>query len=225
MKPNYYSQSTAVGATSVLRQAFAWMFAGLAVTGVAALAAASSVAFEQMLIATPMLLMGLFIVEIGLVWFVSARISTLSHPVAIALFLAYALLNGITLSFLLLIYTSESVAASFFAASAMFGVMAGYGYVTNKDLSSVGRIAFMGLIGLIIAMVINFFLHSDAMSYVISLIGIIIFTALTAYDTQRIKAMSQTMGGENLGIYGALRLYLDFINLFIFILRLMGRRR
>jgi len=179
-----------------------------------------------------MLLYGLLITELGMVFYLSARIQKISAQAATGIFLAYSALNGVTLSTILLYYTASSVTATFFVTAGMFGAMAVYGFVTKKDLSSWGSFLFMGLIGIIIASVVNMFLGSSMMSWVISGIGVIIFTGLTAYDVQQITRMGEQgimNGGESAirkgAIMGALKLYLDFINLFLMLLRFMGDRR
>jgi hypothetical protein len=151
-----------------------------------------------------------------------------------ALFIAYAIINGISFSFILLAFTPGSVLGCFLSASAMFGVMAVMGYTTNQDLTKFGRILMMGVIGVLIAMVINFFLHSSQLDYIISIIGVMVFTALTAYDVQKLKRIGEGVeyeGGvaandvKKMSILGALTLYLDFINIFLFLLRMFGNRR
>jgi uncharacterized protein len=158
----------------------------------------------------------------------------LSATALMALFIAYAVINGISFSFILLAFTPGSVLGCFLSASAMFGVMAVMGYTTNQDLTKFGRILMMGVIGVLIAMVINFFLHSSQLDYIISIIGVMVFTALTAYDVQKLKRIGEGVeyqGGvaandvKKMSILGALTLYLDFINIFLFLLRMFGNRR
>jgi FtsH-binding integral membrane protein len=225
--------------TIFLAKVFNWMAIGLGLTGVVAFLTINSQTALQMLFtvqdgyARPnMLLYGLLLGELGMVFYLSARIQKISAQAATGIFLGYSALNGITLSTILLYYTASSVAATFFVTAGMFGAMAVYGFVTKKDLSSWGSFLFMGLIGIIIAMVVNIFLASSMMSWIISGIGVIIFTGLTAYDVQQITRMGQQGimdGGEAVirkgAIMGALKLYLDFINLFLMLLRFMGDRR
>lgn len=225
--------------TIFLAKVFNWMAIGLGLTGVIAFLTINSQTALQMLFtvqdgyAKPnMLLYGLFIAELGLVFYLSARVQKISAQAATGIFLGYSALNGVTLSTILLYYTASSVAATFFVTAGMFGAMAVYGFITKKDLSSWGSFLFMGLIGILIAMVVNFFLQSPMMSWVISGIGVIIFTGLTAYDVQQITRMGEQgimNGGESAvrkgAIMGALKLYLDFINLFLMLLRFMGDRR
>src|SRR5210317_1279177 len=222
-----------------LAKVFNWMAIGLGLTGVVAFLTINSQTALQMLFtvqdgyAKPnMLLYGLLIAELGMVFYLSARIQKISAQAATGIFLGYSALNGVTLSTILLYYTASSVTATFFVTAGMFGAMAVYGFVTKKDLSSWGSFLFMGLIGIIIASVVNMFLGSSMMSWVISGIGVIIFTGLTAYDVQQITRMGEQgimNGGESAirkgAIMGALKLYLDFINLFLMLLRFMGDRR
>ena len=225
--------------TIFLAKVFNWMAIGLGLTGVIAFLTINSQTAMQMLFtvqdgyAKPnMLLYGLLIAELGMVFYLSARIQKISAQAATGIFLGYSALNGVTLSTILLYYTASSVTATFFVTAGMFGAMAVYGFVTKKDLSSWGSFLFMGLIGILIAMVVNFFLQSPMMSWVISGIGVIIFTGLTAYDVQQITRMGEQgimNGGESAvrkgAIMGALKLYLDFINLFLMLLRFLGDRR
>jgi len=225
--------------TIFLAKVFNWMAIGLGLTGLAAFVTINSQTALQVLFtvqdgyAKPsMLLYGMLIGELGLVFYLSARIQKMSAQAATGIFVGYSILNGITLSAILLYYTMASVAIAFFTAAGMFGAMAVYGFVTKKDLSSWGSFLYMGLFGIIIAMVVNFFFQSSMMSFVISGIGVIIFTGLTAYDVQQITRMGEQGimdGGEAVirkgAIMGALKLYLDFINLFLMLLRLLGDRR
>jgi len=230
---------TTEASTIFLAKVFNWMAIGLGLTGVIAFLTINSQTALQMLFtvqdgyAKPnMLLYGLLIAELGMVFYLSARVQKISAQAATAIFLGYSALNGVTLSTILLYYTASSVAATFFVTAGMFGAMAVYGFVTKKDLSSWGSFLFMGLIGIIIASVVNIFLGSSMMSWVISGIGVIIFTGLTAYDVKQITRMGAQGimdGGEAAirkgAIMGALKLYLDFINLFLMLLRFMGDRR
>ncbi|HEY5048340.1 MAG TPA: Bax inhibitor-1/YccA family protein [Rhizomicrobium sp.] len=166
---------------------------------------------------------------LGLVLFLSFRISRMSLPAARATFWVYAALMGIGMAPVLLLYTGASVGEVFFITAGTFGAMSLWGYTTKRDLTGFGSFLFMGLIGLMIAMVVNMFLHSAMMQWIVSVAGVLIFTGLTAYDTQNIKEMyvandDGTVAGRK-AIFGALKLYLDFINLFLFMLRLMGNRR
>jgi FtsH-binding integral membrane protein len=184
----------------------------------------------NILVNNPMLFMVLFIAEIGLVFYLAARVMNMSESQAMGVFFLYASLNGITLAPLFLLYTSASLASTFMVTAGMFGAMSFYGYTTKKDLTSWGGFLFMGLVGIIIASIVNLFMNSSALYWIISYAGILIFVGLTAYDTQKIKEMN-ILGNEGTeedtkeAIRGALKLYLDFINLFLMLLRVMGDRR
>ena len=227
---NAYAQSPTLVQSNVLNQTYMWMTGGLCLTAIIALALSQSVSAEWLL-ANSMVWIGFVIAELALVVIISAAINRLSPAVATALFLAYAALNGVTLSFIFLAYTTTSITAAFFVTAGMFGITSLYGYTTKRDLTGIGSIAIMALIGLILASIVNMFLASSGLYWLITYAGVIIFVALTAYDTQKIKRWSQrvapsdTITIQRLGILGALTLYLDFINLFLFILRIMGRRR
>jgi uncharacterized protein len=227
---NAYGQSATFVQSTVLNQTYLWMTGGLCLTAIVALAVSQSF-LEILILSNPWLLFGLIIAELALVFIISATINRLSPAVATALFLAYAALNGVTLSFIFLVYVSASITAAFFVTAGMFGVISLYGYTTKRDLTGIGSIALMALIGLILASIVNMFIASPGLYWALTYLGVIIFVALTAYDTQKIKRWSQSVNPsdtariQRLGILGALTLYLDFINLFLFILRIMGRRR
>jgi FtsH-binding integral membrane protein len=217
--------------SNVLCRVYVWMTLGLLVTaGVAAFVSVSPL--SQVLAGQPLIFFALLIVELGLVVGLSWGINRISPATAMLLFFAYAVLNGLTFSVLFVVYTLGSVATTFLATGALFGAMSIIGYTTKMDLSKVGSFLFMGLIGLIIAMVVNIFWANTALGWIVTFAGILLFLGLTVYDTQRIKRMTAAalqQGDENvqarMGILGALALYLDFINLFLFILRLGGQRR
>ena len=211
-----------------LRGVYWWMFGGLAVTAVVALAVASSPAAVSTLVGNKVLFFGLIIAQLGLVVYLSARVAKLAPATAGTLFLAYSALTGVTFSLILLAYTGASVANAFFITAGMFGALAVYGSVTKRDLTGMGRFMFMGLVGLVIASVVGIFWQNDAMQFVMGVVGVLVFSGLIAYDTQRLRAMALEVSGEQVGSYaivGALSLYLDFINLFISLLRLFGDRR
>ncbi|MFT5727651.1 MAG: FtsH-binding integral membrane protein [Desulforhopalus sp.] len=224
------TQARQEASTVFLAKTFNWMAVGLAITGVVAYFTASTgVAYS--IISSPLFYVLIF-AELGLVFYLSARISKIQASTASGLFIGYSVLNGLTLSVIFLAYTSSSIASTFFITAGMFGSMAIYGLVTKRDLSGWGSFLFMGLIGVIIASVVNIFLQSSAMSWMISMIGVIVFTGLTAYDVQKIKKIGEdgimTQGDEAIrkgSIMGALRLYLDFINLFLMLLRFFGGSR
>lgn len=208
-------------------RAFVWMTLGLAITGLTALFVADSNLIEVIFSSGSFWM--LVIAELAVVWFLSSRIMKLSMPVATVAFAVYSLLNGVMLSPIFLVYTGESIASTFFITAGTFGTMAVFGYTTKRDLSSWGSYLMMALIGLIIASLVNMFVGSSLLMWVISYLGVLIFVGLTAYDTQRIKEMiAQSVGDEEqtkkVALLGALNLYLDFINLFIYLLRLFGRR-
>ena len=214
-----------------MRGVYKWMSIGLAVTAAAAYLVATSPAAQQAIFGNQMVFFGLIIGELALVFGLSAAISRLSAGAANGLFLLYSALNGLTLSAVLLAYTGASVFMTFVICAGMFGAMSVYGMTTKKDLTSMGSFLFMGLIGILLASVVNMFMHSSAMNFVISIIGVIVFTGLTAYDTQKLRYMGETMpAGDDTAvqrgtILGALTLYLDFINLFLMLLRFFGARR
>lgn len=211
---------------SLIRQVYAWMGLGLALTAIMSMVMVSSPALFKAIVGNKPLFYGLMIGELALVFTISAAVNRLSNMVATLLFLGYSLLNGVTLSIIFLVYTAESIGSTFVVTAAMFGAMSIYGYVTKKDLTSWGSFLFMGLIGVVIASLVNIFLQSDAVSWVVSAIGVIVFTGLTAYDTWKLKELAAAgHEGRKPAILGALTLYLDFINLFLMLLRFMGGRR
>ncbi|KGN85254.1 Bax inhibitor-1/YccA family protein [Porphyromonas gulae] len=216
--------------TTTMRHVFTWMFGALGITALTAMLVAKSSLIYTMIM-NPGLLWGLIIAELALVFILSARIGKMSFFTASLLFTIYSILNGVTLSSIFIVYTMTSIAATFFITAGMFGAMALWGYFTKKDLSKWGSIFFMLLIGLILATVVNLFLRSNAMGFIISILGVIIFTGLTAFDVNKIKQMLAQMQGfeegdvaRKVALMGALTLYLDFINLFLYLLRFFGRR-
>jgi hypothetical protein len=210
----------------LVRQVYAWMGFGLAITAIMSLVTISTPGIFNAIVGNRLVFYGLMIGELVLVFTLSAAINRLSAGVATMLFLGYSLLNGVTLSVIFAVYTADSIASTFAVTAVMFGCMSIYGYVTTKDLTSWGSFLFMGLIGVVIASVVNIFLNSTTVSWVVSAIGVIVFTGLTAYDTWKIKAMAAAgQEGRKPAILGALTLYLDFINLFLMMLRFMGGRR
>lgn len=215
-----------------LAKVFNWMFIGLLLTAVAAFLTANSKAALEFIFGNRFVFYGLIFAELGMVFVLASRVEKLTAGTATMLFLGYSLLNGVTLSAILLVYTMTSIAVTFFVTAGMFGVMAVYGFVTKKDLTSLGSFLFMGLIGIIIASVVNIFVSSSMMSWVISGIGVIVFTGLTAYDVQRLSHIGASgimTGGEAAirkgAVLGALALYLDFINLFLMLLHFLGGGR
>jgi FtsH-binding integral membrane protein len=215
-----------VAQNTLLRQVYAWMGLGLLLTAAMSVVTLSSPALLQLVFGNRLVFYGLILGELGLVIAVSAAINRLSAATATALFLLYAALNGITFSVIFVVYTAESIASTFVVTAATFGAMSVYGYTTKRDLTNWGSFLFMGLIGIVIASLVNIFVESSAASWVISAIGVVVFTGLTAYDTWKIKAMAAAGAqGRKPAILGALTLYLDFINLFLMLLRLFGNRR
>ncbi len=211
---------------SFMAAVYRWMTFGLAVTAVVALAVASSREAIQLVFGSRVVFFGLLIAELGLVVALSAAVTRLSGAVAGGLFLLYSALNGVTLSAVLLLYTGTSVAVAFGATAGTFGAMSAYGTVTRRDLSSWSSFLFMGLIGVVIASLVNLFLHSSMLSFVVSCASVVVFTGLTAYDTQKLRALAAAGGSTGaLAVNGALALYLDFVNLFLSLLRLLGGRR
>jgi len=213
---------------SIMRQVYMWMGLGMLLTAMVAYITVNTSLIS--LAANPIILIVAVIAEFGLVMGIGFGFNRLSSGVAGLLFFAYAALNGFTLSMVLLAFSTGSVFLAFATTAILFGSMSVIGYTTSMDLSKMGTYLMMGVIGLLIAMVINLFLSSSLLDMIISLAGVLIFTALTAYDTQRIRRMAMEMSRKGdveakMGIFGALKLYLDFINMFLFMLRLVGRRR
>jgi FtsH-binding integral membrane protein len=224
------TQARQEASTIFLAKVFNWMAIGLGLTGVVAFFTAQS-GLAMQIVRSPLFYVMIF-AELGLVFYLSARVEKMQASTATGVFVGYAALNGLTLSTIFLGYTHSSIASTFFITAGMFGAMAIFGLVTKRDLSAFGSFLFMGLIGIIIASLVNIFLQNSAMSWIISMVGVLVFTGLTAYDVQRIKNMGEqgimTQGDEAIkkgSIMGALALYLDFINLFIMMLRFFGGSR
>ena len=214
--------------TAFLRAVYGWMCAGLAITAATAWFIAASPGLVFAIASNRMLFWGLVIAQLGIVFALSARVQTMAASTASLLFVAYSALTGVTMSFVLMAFTGESVATTFVVTAGMFGALALYGTVTSRSLAGIGQFLFMGLVGVLLASLVGMFWHSDALQFAISFVGVIVFTGLTAYDAQRLKAMALAMEGGPTGSYaivGALALYLDFINLFLFLLRFFGNRR
>ncbi len=216
---------------TLLQQVYAWMSGGLIVTALVALWSYSSGTIYNLLATTPSVLWALLIAEFAVVIGLSWGINRMSALLAAGAFLFYAALNGLTLSVMFLVYTEGSIASTFFVTGGVFGAMSLIGYTTKRDLSGLRGFLMMGLIGLLLASVVNYFLASSALYWITTYVGVAIFVGLTAYDTQKIKAMSARADYSNgevvrkLAIMGALTLYLDFINLFLYLLRIFGRKR
>jgi FtsH-binding integral membrane protein len=217
-----------VRVTAFLSKVYGWMFLGLLLTAGIALSVASSPALIETLISNRFLLWMMILGQFGLVIYLSVRVEKMAPVTAAALFLLYSATVGVTTSIIFLVYTSASIVSAFVIAGGMFGAMAVFGTLTKRSLAGVGQFMFMGLIGIIIASIVNIFVFSDMLSFVISVIGVLVFTGLTAWDAQRLKHMAVALPDGRVGTYavvGALSLYLDFINLFFFVLRLLGGRR
>ena len=215
-----------------VRSVYNWMGVGLALTGFVAYYVSSSEALIRLVFGNPLLLIVLFIAEFGLVFSIAGMVNRMSAGTATALFVIYSGLNGVTLSTIFLVYAQSSIVSTFFICAATFIACSLYGWATKKDLTSLGGFMVMGLIGIIIASLVNLFIKSSGLSVIISYIGVFVFIGLTAYDTQKIKNMAMTQPANLDGavirkgaILGALSLYLDFINLFLMLLSIFGQRR
>ena len=215
-----------------VRSVYNWMGIGLALTGFTAYYVSNSESLLRLVFGNPLLLMVLIIAELGLVFAIAGRVNRMSAGTATALFVIYSALNGVTLSSIFLVYASASIVSTFFICAATFIACSLYGWTTKKDLTSLGGFMMMGLIGIVIASLVNMFVRSSSMSMIISYIGVFVFVGLTAYDTQKIKNMAMTQPANLDGgvirkgaILGALSLYLNFINLFLMLLNIFGQRR
>ena len=222
---------TQVQVNSFIRSVYNWMGIGLGLTGLIAYFVGNSPTMVQMIYSNTLLFFGLIAAELGMVFYLSARVQKIQASTATALFVIYSALNGVTLSFIFIAYTPASITSTLFVCAATFAACSVFGFVTKRDLTSLGSFMFMGLIGIIVASLINIFIQSSAMTTIISYIGVLVFVGLTAYDTQKLKNMAMTQpAGLEAGvirkgaIMGALSLYLDFINLFLMLLYIMGGR-
>ena len=213
----------------LMRKVYVWMTLALVITGFTAYGVATSPGILQAIYSNQILFWGMIIAEFALVIGVSAAINRLSLTVATLMFILYSVINGALLSYIFLAYTASSIATVFFITAGTFGVMAFIGYTTKTDLSKMGKIVMMALIGLVIATIVNLFIKSSGFTMILSYIGVLVFVGLTAYDTQKIKQMllqapDDGEGAQKIALLGALSLYLDFINLFIYLLRIFGKR-
>jgi len=222
---------TQVRVNEFVRSVYNWMAIGLGLTGLVAFYVASSETLLRLIFSNQLIFFGLIIGELALVFTISARVNKMQASTATSFFLLYAALNGATLSAIFLIYTRSSITSTFFICAATFVASSIFGMVTKRDLTSMGQFMFMGLIGIVIASVVNLFVRSSGMSLIVSYIGVIVFVGLTAYDTQKLRTMAISQpdgldGGtiRKGAILGALTLYLDFINLFLMLLRILGSR-
>ena len=216
---------------SLMRSVYIWMALALAVTGLTAMTIATQPQIVYAIFANRAIFWMLLLAELGMVIYLSARIMSMSFATAGIVFVVYALLNGVTLSSLFMAYTAESIAQTFFVTAGTFGAMAVIGFLVKRDLSAIGRFFYMALIGLIIATVANAFFHNSGLAMICNYAGVVIFSGLTAYDTQKIKNLLVQFGDRRdetvmkLALLGSLSLYLDFINLFLYLLRFLGNRR
>jgi FtsH-binding integral membrane protein len=235
-KSEFLDQSTLIDVdstvvSSVLKRVYLWMTFALVITGLTAMYVVKSQAILELIYSSQYSIMVLFLVQLGVVWLLSSCIHKLSFAVATLLFILYSVLTGIVFSSIFFVYTLGSIANVFLITAGTFAAVSCFGLLTKKDLSNWGTYLFMGVIGLIIASLVNWFFKSEMLYWISSYIGVAIFVGLTAYDTQRIKAMVQegSMEGEvatnRIALMGALSLYLDFINLFLYLLRIFGRRK
>ena len=214
--------------TAFLRKVYGWMFAGLAITAATAYLVLGSPKVGTIVLGNPIVFFGLIAVELGLVFFLSARVDKMAPQTAAILFIVYSALNGATLSAILFSYTQTSIATTFVVTAGMFGALALYGTTTKRSLAGIGQFFFMGLIGLVLASIVGIFWKAPALQFVISVVGVLVFTGLTAWDAQRLKAMAAVTPDNQVAgraVVGALALYLDFVNLFLFLLRFIGGRR
>lgn len=235
MENNFYNQveeraqNSALAFPALMSKVYLWMTLALVVTGMTAYYVASTPAILYAIVSNQIAFWGLFIGELVLVFVLSSRIMSLSFVTASLMFVAYSVMNGIFFSFIFLAYTEQSIATTFLITAGTFGAMSLFGFVTKRDLSAMGRILFMLLIGLIIATVVNIFMKAEGLTLILNYAGVVIFVGLTAYDTQSIKQMLQEHGdkegAEKIALLGSLSLYLDFINLFIYLLRFFGESR
>lgn len=212
----------------LMRKVYLWMTLALMITGITAAGVANSPNILALIYSSQVVMWGIIIAEFGLVIYISARLEKLSLSTATTLFALYSILNGVMLSSIFLLYSTAIISKVFIITAGTFGVTALYGYATKKDLSSLGNILFMALIGLVIATVVNVFMKSAMFDLILSYIGVIIFVGLTAWDSQKIKHMMMVQqdadeSAQKLALIGALSLYLDFINLFLYLLRIFGR--
>ena len=227
---SYQRERAAVVQGEFIRRVYNWMGLGLAATALVALYTAGNPQLLKMIFGNSLVFFGLILAELGLVIWLSAAINRLHYSTASAMFFIYSALNGLTMSVIFLAYTSTSIASTFFVTAGTFGAMSFYGYTTKRDLSSWGSFFFMGLIGIILASVVNIFLRSPMMYWLVTYAGILVFVGLTAYDTNKLKQMAQAGFADEetegkSAVMGALALYLDFINLFLMLLRIFGGRR
>ncbi|MCI4187366.1 Bax inhibitor-1/YccA family protein [Dickeya dianthicola] len=224
-------QQASTGLQTYMAQVYGWMTCGLLLTAFVAWYAANTPAVLQVVFSSKITFYGLVIAQLGLVFVLSGMVHRLSGGVATTLFMLYSALTGLTLSSIFIVYSGESIASTFVITGGMFGAMSLYGYVTKRDLTGMGSMLFMALIGILLATLVNFWLKSEGLQLAITYIGVLVFVGLTAYDTQKLKNIGEELSVDDrdsfrkYSIMGALTLYLDFINLFLMLLRLFGSRR
>ncbi|MGL4856070.1 MAG: Bax inhibitor-1/YccA family protein [Plesiomonas sp.] len=228
---NVFAERTGTRVQAYLSQVYGWMTCGLLLTAFVAWYAASTPAVINFIFSSKITFFGLIIAQLALVFVLSGMLQRLSGTMATSLFMLYSALTGLTLSSIFIAYTASSIAATFVVTAGMFGAMSLYGYTTKRDLSGMGNMLFMALIGVVLASLVNMWLKSDTLMWVITYIGVVLFVGLTAYDTQKLKILGEQISEDDhenfrkYAIVGALTLYLDFINLFLMLLRIMGNRR
>ena len=226
--PAWISASTAdleMRTRAFIRSVYGWMTVGLAATALATLWVVNSPMMQALVLGNPIVMFGLIIAELGIVIFMSVKQRTIAASTASAMFLVYSFLNGLTLSVIAFVYTRSSITLAFGISAGMYAAMAIYGLVTKRDLTSWGSFFMMGLFGVLILMFAGIFIHATALQMTIATLGIFVFLGLTAYDNQKLKRLAASGAGGSMAVIGALVLYLDFINLFLFVLRLLGDRR
>ncbi|ACQ67211.1 hypothetical protein BJP44_02125 [Candidatus Williamhamiltonella defendens] len=235
---NRYSKSNgsiiegrSTGIQVYMSQVYGWMTCGLLLTAFVAWYAANNPAILNLIFSSQIVFFGLIIVQLGLVFVISGMIHKLSGAMATSLFMLYSALTGLTISSIFVVYTQSSIASTFVITAGMFGAMSFYGYVTKRDLTGLGNMLFMGVIGILLASIVNIWLKSSALMWAVTYIGVVLFVGLTAYDTQKLKNMGEQLdsndkeGFRKYSIVGALTLYIDFINLFLMLIRIVGNRR
>jgi uncharacterized protein len=230
MQETSVTKNNSLSDAQFMQGVYMWMCSGLVVTALVAYLVSISPQAIDIIFGTPFVFYGLIIAEFIAVIYFLTMITKVRSSTAVLIFLTYALLNGLTFAAIFLSFTIASIGITFAVTAGMFGIMSVYGYITKTDLTTIGNIAFMGLIGIILASILNFFFHSEAVDYIISYLGVLVFTALTSYDTQKIKnynsmGKQSTEDNRKKSIVGALSLYLDFVNLFLMLLRFFGKRR
>ncbi|WP_437608377.1 Bax inhibitor-1/YccA family protein [Erwinia sp. V71] len=224
-------QQANVGLQTYMAQVYGWMTCGLLLTAFVSWFAANTPAVMELVFANRITFFGLIIAQLALVFVLSGMVQKMSGAVATGLFMLYSALTGLTMASIFLVYTYSSIASTFFITAGMFGAMSAWGYTTKRDLSGMGSMLFMALIGIVLASLVNIWLKSPALMWAVTYIGVVVFVGLTAYDTQKLKNIGEWINADDkenmrrFSIMGALTLYLDFINLFLMLLRIFGNRR